>query len=275
MHVISPGWISFYPYFPHSLPFLSTSSFITLPPSTHLSFPNPNPSVPPAPSVNALVVAGGGLAGLELLEVPVADLHVALVVVHALGEVLGGAGAVVAPLLLLLVLLGGGRLVLLRRRGLARAAAEHAADGMADRGADRYAAVRRLRVLVSFDVPIFFFFTSSFPSPSKEGGPTQRCWPSGQRGRGPEMPGEALGRWPSGTRAGRPERAHRSSRAGSAGPGEPERGTGRWGAGRSGRRIVDEPSWIRGGERVCVCVEKMCSSKGAVVVMSKNQEKCR
>ncbi|KAH7037119.1 coenzyme Q biosynthesis protein Coq4-domain-containing protein [Microdochium trichocladiopsis] len=42
-----------------------------------------------------LVRLGSLLAGLELLEVPVADLHVAVVVVHALCETGGGAGAVV------------------------------------------------------------------------------------------------------------------------------------------------------------------------------------
>lgn len=51
-----------------------------------------------------LVRASSSLAGLELLKVPVANLHVALVVVHALGESLRGAGAVVVAVL---VLLGG------------------------------------------------------------------------------------------------------------------------------------------------------------------------
>ena len=50
----------------------------------------------------SLVLAGGGLAGLQLLEVPVANLHVAAVVVHALCELLRGSLAVVAPFLLLL-----------------------------------------------------------------------------------------------------------------------------------------------------------------------------
>lgn len=76
-----------------------------------------------------LVRGGGSLASLELLEVPVADLHVAVVVVHALGEVLGGNTAVVAPLLLLLVV-GRGLGRLLGRSG--GAAAEEAADGVAD-----------------------------------------------------------------------------------------------------------------------------------------------
>lgn len=74
-----------------------------------------------------LVLAGSSLAGLELLEVPVADLHVAAVLVEALCEVLGGAGTVVVLLLLLgsgLGLDGGSR--------FGRAAAEEATDGMAD-----------------------------------------------------------------------------------------------------------------------------------------------
>lgn len=87
---------------------------------------------------DALVLAGGGLARLELLEVPVADLHVATVVVEALGELLGGAGAVVAAplLLLLLVLRLHGRLLLGRGGRLGGAAGEEAADGVADGGAD-------------------------------------------------------------------------------------------------------------------------------------------
>lgn len=75
-----------------------------------------------------LVLAGGSLAGLELLEVPVADLHVAAVLVEALCEVLGGTSAVVV----LLLLLGSG-LGLHGSSGLGGAAAEEAADGVADR----------------------------------------------------------------------------------------------------------------------------------------------
>lgn len=79
-----------------------------------------------------LVRGGSSLAGLELLEVPVADLHVALVVVHALGKGLRGAGAVVVVVLLL-----GGSLGLdLLGSGLRGAAAEEAANGVADGGTD-------------------------------------------------------------------------------------------------------------------------------------------
>lgn len=84
-----------------------------------------------------LVGAGGSLASLELLKVPVADLHVAVVVVHALCKVLGGTGAVVVGLLLGsgLGLDGGGS-------GLGGSAREETADGVADRGADSDTAVR-------------------------------------------------------------------------------------------------------------------------------------
>lgn len=61
-----------------------------------------------------LVLAGGGLASLQLLEVPVADLEVALVVVHALGELLRGRGTVAAEVLCGRLLLGCLNLLLLR-----------------------------------------------------------------------------------------------------------------------------------------------------------------
>lgn len=82
-----------------------------------------------------LVRAGGSLAGLQLLEVPVADLHVAALLVHARGELLGRGLAVVVA----------GPLVLVRGLGLHRGllgcgglggAAEHAAEGVADGRAD-------------------------------------------------------------------------------------------------------------------------------------------
>jgi hypothetical protein len=80
----------------------------------------------PNPHHAPLVLAGGSLASLELLKVPVADLHVAAVLVEALCEALGGAGAVVV----LVVLLGSG--LGLDGSGFGGAAAEEAADGMAD-----------------------------------------------------------------------------------------------------------------------------------------------
>ncbi|KAI9163482.1 UBX7 UBX (ubiquitin regulatory X) domain-containing [Paramyrothecium foliicola] len=89
------------------------------------------------------VLAGGSLAGLELLEVPVADLHVAVVLVHALGEVLGGALAVVVGVPRLL--LGSGLGLDGLGSGLSRgggAAAEKATDGVADGGADGNTTVR-------------------------------------------------------------------------------------------------------------------------------------
>jgi len=58
-----------------------------------------HPSLPMQPR---LVLPSCRLASLELLEIPVADLHVAALLVHALGELLSCALAVVAPLLLLL-----------------------------------------------------------------------------------------------------------------------------------------------------------------------------
>lgn len=88
-----------------------------------------------------LVRGSGGLAGLELLKVPVADLHVTAVVVHALGEALDRAGAVVVLLQLILGLLLS---LDLMRRGLRRAAAEETADGVADGGADSDTAERKL-----------------------------------------------------------------------------------------------------------------------------------
>jgi hypothetical protein len=86
-----------------------------------------------------LVRLGSSLAGLELLKVPVADLHVATVLVHALREALRGTGAVVSPLLLLGALLGLLRLSLdLLGRG---AAAEETADRVADGRAHRHTTI--------------------------------------------------------------------------------------------------------------------------------------
>ena len=93
----------------------------------------------------ALVLARRGLADLELLEVPAADLHVAALLVHALGELLRSALAVVAPravvLLALLALRLHGALLGLGGRG--RAAAEETADGVPDGRAHRHAAATR------------------------------------------------------------------------------------------------------------------------------------
>jgi hypothetical protein len=72
------------------------------------------------------LLARSGLAGLELLKVPVADLHVSVVVVHALCEVLGNTRAVVlVPGLLL-----GSSLSLDGSSGLG-GATEHTTDGVA------------------------------------------------------------------------------------------------------------------------------------------------
>lgn len=92
-----------------------------------------------------LVGLGGGLASLELLKVPVADLHVAVVLVHALRELLRDAGAVATPLLALslgvVVLLGGLGVVLLRSRLGRGAAREEATDSVANRRTDSDTAV--------------------------------------------------------------------------------------------------------------------------------------
>lgn len=90
-----------------------------------------------------LVLRSGLLASLELIEIPRADGHVAVVLVEAAAEIgdirLARAGLAVA--LLLALLLGGLHekrvllLLLLSGRG-AGAAAEEAADCVSDRGAD-------------------------------------------------------------------------------------------------------------------------------------------
>lgn len=97
-------------------------------------------SYPPtrATSLDALVLASSGLAGLELVEVPVADRHVAVVLVHALGEGEGGSLAVVALLLLSGLSLHGG---LGRGLGSGGAAAKETADGVTDGGTDSDTAI--------------------------------------------------------------------------------------------------------------------------------------
>lgn len=92
------------------------------------------------------------MASLELLEVPVADLHVAAVFVQALGESLGGASAVVSILLLLLVilllvLLGSLGLHGLGGRSLFGRAAEETTDGVADGGADSDTTARESKLV--------------------------------------------------------------------------------------------------------------------------------
>ncbi len=77
----------------------------------------------------------------QLIQIPPADGHVAALLVHALGELLRCALAVVAPALLLsclAVVLGRDAVV---GRGGGRAAAEEAADGVADGGADGNTAI--------------------------------------------------------------------------------------------------------------------------------------
>jgi branched-subunit amino acid permease len=91
------------------------------------------------------ILAGSSLAGLELLQVPPADLHVATIVVQALREALCRVGTVIAPLLLLcLILLRLEGVLLLRSSSLGAATTKHASDGMADGGTDGNAAVEKL-----------------------------------------------------------------------------------------------------------------------------------
>lgn len=88
-----------------------------------------------------LVGLCGLLAGLELLEVPAADLHVAVVLGHAVGEVLCVDLAASATVLLAL---SGDLLGLLLLNWLRGASAEEAANGVADGGADGNTAVQRV-----------------------------------------------------------------------------------------------------------------------------------
>lgn len=76
--------------------------------------------------ISQRLLARSSLASLELLKVPVADLHVSVVVIHALCKVLSDTGAVVlVPGLLL-----GGGLSLDGSSGLG-GATKHTTDGMA------------------------------------------------------------------------------------------------------------------------------------------------
>lgn len=88
------------------------------------------------------LLAGSSLASLELLKVPIADLHVATVLIHAVGEALGSTSAVVGVPGLVL---GGLSLDGCSRRcgsGLGGAAGEEATDGVADRRTDSNTAGR-------------------------------------------------------------------------------------------------------------------------------------
>jgi hypothetical protein len=81
----------------------------------------------------SLILLVGGLASLELLEVPVANAHVALLLIHAAVELLESVGAGPGLLLLLGVLSLCGRDGRLgSRSGLGRAAREPAANGVTD-----------------------------------------------------------------------------------------------------------------------------------------------
>lgn len=77
--------------------------------------------------IRPCLLTSGGLASLELLKIPVADLHVSVVLIHALCKVLGDAGAVVlVPGLLL-----GSGLGLDGGSSLGGTAGEETADGVA------------------------------------------------------------------------------------------------------------------------------------------------
>jgi len=120
-----------------------------------------------------LVLAGSGLARLELVKVPAANGQVALVLVHAAPEVAdilcANAGSLVLGVHGGLAVLGlGERLV--GRRSCAGPAAEPAADGVADGGTDS----DTTRCHVSFR--------------GSNGSAclwqlTQQCWPSGRKDR--------------------------------------------------------------------------------------------
>lgn len=109
-----------------------------------ITIPFPGPITAIILPYTSLVVLRRSLAGLELLEVPVADLHVTIVVIHALREVLGSALAVVRSVPVvrgLVVLRDGGGVRLRGGSGFRGAAAEPATDSVADGGTDCYTAV--------------------------------------------------------------------------------------------------------------------------------------
>lgn len=116
----------------HSLP--DNHAYAMSPP--HLHYP---------PST--LVLSRGRLARLELVQVPSADGQAALVLVHALAEVIDVSRTRARRLLHLcrgLVLLGEVGVLGRGFGGRGRAAAEPAADGVADGGADCDTAARAL-----------------------------------------------------------------------------------------------------------------------------------
>ena len=91
-------------------------------------------SLPIIPLLTCLIRLRGLLTHLQLLQVPVARLHVPLRVIHALREVLSLVITARTETLLLCLLRLWLLLLLLDRLG--RSTAEHAADGMADGRAD-------------------------------------------------------------------------------------------------------------------------------------------
>lgn len=105
-----------------------------------------------------LVRFGGSLASLELIQVPSTDTQVALVVVHALAEVLrvGGAGRVLpgrrGVVALVQTIVHGLRWGCLLSRSAAGAATEEAPDGVADGGTDSDTA-RRKKANGQFSTP--------------------------------------------------------------------------------------------------------------------------
>lgn len=90
------------------------------------------------PSSTTLVLARSLLARFQLLQIPPADLHVALVIIHALGEVLRiNITASRSPVALVLVSLALNAVI--RRSSLSsrsRSTTEKTTDGMADRRAN-------------------------------------------------------------------------------------------------------------------------------------------
>lgn len=91
----------------------------------------------------SLVLASRSLARLQLLQIPPANLHIAILLVHARSELLGRTRAVVAPGAVLCLGWGScrGSGLLDGVVGGCGTTAEEAADGVADGGADGDTAV--------------------------------------------------------------------------------------------------------------------------------------